>query len=525
MTNRSNHNRTQQQIGCQALNRGWQFLRALLYFILVVGSSSAMAAEIVSLGTGTAALVGSDRTDPENDGDPGAGALSPTWNWAGISASPVGDANFAKAFRVFDNIAEGDEGQWCCEDATAGTPRSVTVEFAVGLSLTHFSIASGNMGATSDPQDWEIKGSNDGIAFTSIFSQSNDTPLWKKRNEVLLVALDAPSPSYKFLRYECTRTAGLSHHIAEIEFFGLRPGEDADGDLIADEWERNNGLNDAINDGLWDADLDGVNNLGEFRRGSDPQVNPSPYLKAGQWNIHVVETDDRQRQLESGFGRIGAFDKLNGILITAESYHQNKRINFKERLFDLDWIFPETIEPFPNIGAYADRDDYIVEATGNIYLREAGTYTFGFNSDDGGGLWIDGNAVAIYNQNRDRGSGVDTSVGTLELTEGLHSVRLIGWENRGEAGLALFGARAKGTLTADAVTPVTVELLSVLCKRSIRTTTAWMILERDSTSEISMRMPAEIPTGIPFSTEPSSQREPARFWPIPTVMEPAMRQS
>jgi hypothetical protein len=36
------------------------------------------------LGIGTAALLGGDLTDPENDGDEAAGPSDPSWNWKSI---------------------------------------------------------------------------------------------------------------------------------------------------------------------------------------------------------------------------------------------------------------------------------------------------------------------------------------------------------------------------------------------------------------------------------------------------------
>ncbi|MEZ5326024.1 MAG: DUF1800 family protein [Verrucomicrobiales bacterium] len=425
---------------------------------VVVGFLTASYGEAQTLySLGVDSLIGGDATDPNDDGDANAGANSLTWAWQAITTSPGEDAAFGSsgAFRVFDNVASGRTAQWCCGDVTNAVPRSVTVEFAQALALTHFTITSGDTASSGDPQDWQISGSNDGTSFTPIFTRSDDTPIWTKRNETILVSLSAASPAYKFIRYEATRTAGTFHHIAEIEYFGFRPGEDTDGDLMRDSWETANGLDPTVNDGGLDPDLDGRTNLTEFQRGTDPVVNPTPFLKAGQWKIRTVEALSPPRQLESGFNRVGVLDMLKGHFSQNPMRHARKRINFKERLFDENWIFPESVEPFPQIGEYTDREDFVVEVTGDVYMRTAGSVVIGFNSDEGGGLWIDGTRVIIYNQNRSRG----TSFVVVDLAAGVHAVRMVMWENRGSSGLALFAGSSTGSLTLTEISPETVELL------------------------------------------------------------------
>lgn len=46
---------------------------------------------------------------------------------------------------------------------------------------------------------------------------------------------------------------------------------DSDGDRMPDAWEIANGLRPHVNDARRDKDHDGLNNLGEYRRGADPQ--------------------------------------------------------------------------------------------------------------------------------------------------------------------------------------------------------------------------------------------------------------
>ena len=71
------------------------------------------------LGIGTAALLGGDLTDPEDDGNEAAGDTDPSWNWKAIFANsepgfngvalPGTPAGTERSYNVFDNAADGGE--------------------------------------------------------------------------------------------------------------------------------------------------------------------------------------------------------------------------------------------------------------------------------------------------------------------------------------------------------------------------------------------------------------------------------
>ena len=95
---------------------------------------------ILSLGTGTGALLGGDLTDPEDDGVegnvPGDGDwTSLNWNWISIEASSENYfGNFGGsegAYDVFDNTIGAGQAKWCC----GGAPQWITVEFEIPISL------------------------------------------------------------------------------------------------------------------------------------------------------------------------------------------------------------------------------------------------------------------------------------------------------------------------------------------------------------------------------------------------------
>jgi len=181
-------------------------------------------ASIVSLGTGTGALLGGDLTDPEDDGvegpNPGSGNWDTlSWNWVHVTASSeeyFGNHGGSEgAFDLFDNQVGAGQTKWCCN----GPPQWLTVEFAEPISIDSFTVTSGNDVPGRDPLTWGIYGSNDGVTFNPIFEQDDPVSLWPQRLQVLLFTLPRPAPPYRFIRYEVTATGG-NHQINEIEYFG-----------------------------------------------------------------------------------------------------------------------------------------------------------------------------------------------------------------------------------------------------------------------------------------------------------------
>ena len=183
---------------------------------------------ITLLGTGTAALLQNDLTDPENDGVEGPTEVGPPqtagtgFNWISINASEEnyfsGQGGSEGAFDLFDNTTGGGAAKWCC----SGAPQWVTVEFEEAVSLSHFVVAASNdtISHNRAPLDWGIYGSNDGENFEPIFEQSSDEVIWKADEEVYRFDLTSPSDAYTFIKYDVTRTNGNAHEIGEIEYFG-----------------------------------------------------------------------------------------------------------------------------------------------------------------------------------------------------------------------------------------------------------------------------------------------------------------
>jgi hypothetical protein len=183
------------------------------------------------LGVGAEFLLGGPLTDPEGDGLDAAGAAtSPTWNWAGITSSHEPDFEGAEsAFNIFDHKVGGGADKWCCDDPTPGNPVWVAVQFPNPVSITHFTVTSGNDTPTRDPTNWAIQGSNDGLSYTDIYHMTPTTdPVvpWTARNQVVKFTLSVPSAPYRYIRYIAYDTPAPLHQINEIEYFGIKGGSE-----------------------------------------------------------------------------------------------------------------------------------------------------------------------------------------------------------------------------------------------------------------------------------------------------------
>jgi len=71
---------------------------------------------------------------------------------------------------------------------------------------------------------------------------------------------------------------------------------------------------------------------------------------------------------------------------------------------------------------------------GGIIITTEGDYTFATNSDDGSHVYIDGELVV----NNGGLHGMRTRTGTVTLAPGLHSLRMIFWEQKGGAGMLFY---------------------------------------------------------------------------------------
>lgn len=200
-----------------------KLMKALLVAAVLVSSA---AQAVVVRGTGAAALIGGDLTDPENNGNPEADI---GYNATFRSSIEPGFGGGEYAFNVFDNQVGGGNSKWCCDGGT------VWVEANFGskrYNLTKFTATSGNDGPIRDPDQWQILGSNDGVNYTAIFTYAKNgvSPWGDTRMQVneYSVGSDFNAPAaYSIFRYQATSViyeTGL-HQLNELEFFGTQVPE------------------------------------------------------------------------------------------------------------------------------------------------------------------------------------------------------------------------------------------------------------------------------------------------------------
>ena len=245
---------------------------------------------------------------------------------------------------------------------------------------------------------------------------------------------------------------------------------DTDGDGLADGVENNSGdydgpdatgtdpLNpDTDNDGLLDS-LE--NNSGIYVSAENPGTDPHNPDTDGDEILDGVEINNRTNPLDADDAPIlwtvrnaQSVSPLNSILDTRALFDdENNRIdetttihtviNFRD---NATGPFGDP-EPFPLFEAQdVNQDDFAIMATGTIFITEPGTYTFGFNSDDGGGIYIDDEPVIVFDANR----GSATSLGAVDLAWGEHNVEFLFWERGGGAQCQLFVHNEIGDFSGD----------------------------------------------------------------------------
>ncbi len=200
--------------------------------------------KVTILGTGTAALLKHDLTDPEDNINDDVGASTTTnnqganFNWVslttnstknffnGVSQTNNTTANSEGFRNIFDNKVGGGETKWCCEVATAAAPKLFTLEFAAPVSLAYFTMAAGGDSLDRSPTEWVLSGSNDGTTFTTIVADTSPgTHFFTAVEQVIRFDLNAPAPPYKFIRFSITGSAAINNpqtnavQFSEIEFF------------------------------------------------------------------------------------------------------------------------------------------------------------------------------------------------------------------------------------------------------------------------------------------------------------------
>lgn len=208
-------------------NRLWTLVALMTVGSGIVAAWPAGAAII--RGTGTAALIGGDLTDPENNGDPENNVgYNATFNASEEPSFGGGEA----AFNVFDNQVGGGNSKWCCGDQNnfPANPISIDATFSQPYLLTRFTLTSGNDTPDRDPRVWQIQGSRNGTDFVTIMSKNDPgASVWTARDQVVEfdAGVDFPIPlavdgytTFRFTTTATNLTTGARFQLAEIEYFG-----------------------------------------------------------------------------------------------------------------------------------------------------------------------------------------------------------------------------------------------------------------------------------------------------------------
>lgn len=461
------------------------------------------------LGTGTAALVGGDLTDPDNNGNEAGGPGDPSWNWESITANNEPGFDGAElAFNIFDNrVGEGTD-KWCCDDPTAANPWTVDVKFRAPVVLRYFTIASGNDARDREPLTWQIAGSNDGVTWTPIYVRDNPTSIWTDVNQVAKVTLGAPAPPYLYLRYQVSHTAGSLHQLNEIEYFGDVGGvskPSLSGRRVAKDFVRFDITDGAdttldgssvvvkIDDAVVATTMEKVGAVTSYTHRPSPRYTPGtthPYeitgkdnfgndLRfTGQFNQPVPwfpeENLPGPPAPEAGFGtryifNAGTIDSipsaLRAIMAAETPEFTGSYVDVVSEVANHGnaGLF---IDPLPYAQEAMDLgccvDDFILLHIGHIRIEEEGDYTFGVHSDDGfamrirGGTAISesgfgeldaGDAEAVVHPTN---TGDSSTRGVYRLTPGVYRLEFFWWERGGGDHGELYVA--KGAFANDADT-------------------------------------------------------------------------
>ena len=178
-------------------------------------------------------------------------------------------------------------------------------------------------------------------------------------------------------------------------YTGTNPlSEDSDSDGLTDAVETNTQIfvdanNTGSNPNLADTDNKGFSDGFEINSAVDP--NDDACVPA-VWSVRNATSSV---PLNSIVDTRALFESPANIIAEIHTFEIN--INCRE---NAQGPFPDS-RTFPVLpGQDTDTNDYDLLATSTIFIGDPGVCTFGFNKDDGGGLFIDGEVAMIDGRNR-----------------------------------------------------------------------------------------------------------------------------
>lgn len=217
---------------------------------------------------------------------------------------------------------------------------------------------------------------------------------------------------------------------------------DSDGDGLSDAEEVETHMTDPL---LPDTDGDGLTD------GAEVAVNANPLLKdtdgGGAWDGFevaggsdpTVAEDDpavwTTRTIRSG-AALRTLANAEEMIASGEGTEiggQHLALNFigtggATGNFDEDVSFDNQTTPEQDINEFA------IVASTQIFIDEAGIYSFGFNSDDGARLTVSGILVGEFTGTR----GTADTIGSVQLFPGFHEVSFLYFEGTGGSAVEVF---------------------------------------------------------------------------------------
>ncbi|MDA0812288.1 MAG: discoidin domain-containing protein, partial [Verrucomicrobia bacterium] len=462
------------------------------------------------LGTGNESLIGGDLTSPNDDGNE-ADLNDPSWGWKSITSNnEPGFDGGELAFNIFDNKTGGGIDKWCCDDPTPEAPLNVTVEFETPVSLTHFTITSGNDSPERDPIRFQIQGSIDGTTFTPLYVRDSDESLWTERSQVVKITLPQPSALYQFIRYEVTDTSGPNHQLSEIEYFGSFGGTNLarftrlDRSLTSVTIQLTDGEDTTLEEGSIFLTIDDVAVTPVITKVDG--VTTVSYMPAVPFAPSSVHTYSLNAEDSAGndIASTGSFtmptplmplDGLNGpdgdagvwglrqiwnggnlgslaaaLAVIADPVAAGATVS-DTAVATIDFVETTTPGnagiitgdmPFPAEAEGMTPDDFLIVGKASFTVAESGEYTIGCHSDDGFGLILMGAEFTSASGNGRIDSsfpsilahpgvtGDSNTRGVVTLQAGtVYGIHLVGYERGGGASFEFYAAKGAFALDAD----------------------------------------------------------------------------